>query len=423
MTKHSGRQHEQIESTPMPAERRFGVFMGPALVIAIGLVDPGNIAANFTAGASSGYLLVWVLIIANALSMFVQYLSAKLGLVTGATLPHLISVRLSSPIRFVFFFQAQIAAAATDIAEVIGGALALLILFGIPLILGAVIVILVSLGMLSVQRKGARTFEGVIITCLAVVVVGFVAGAFVGGVNWHDLAAGMIPRFDGVQSLLIAASMVGTTVMPHAMYLHSGLVLNRTDFVRNSGHLRRVLAANRADAVVAFVVATVVNIAMLALTVGLVVRPTNTDTIVSAAHAIHSQFGGLMEALFGIVLLASGLASASVGSYAGSMIMNEFLTVRLSVLFRRTITAIPVLILLSIGVSPTWLIVWSQVLLSFCIPFALIPLAWFTSRYGIMGEFRNGVGVRALSVVIVVVIVALNVFLVWSALMPAGAGS
>lgn len=387
------------------------VLLGPAFVAAIAYVDPGNVAANLSAGANYGYLLVWVLVLANAMAVIVQYLSAKLGLVTGQSLPEALGQRMPRVARLLYWAQAEVVAIATDLAEVVGGALALYILFDVPLVLGGIIVGLASLAILAMQRAGQLTFERVIFALLAIITTGFVAGLLISPLDWGGIAAGMIPRFEGTATVLLAASMLGATVMPHAIYLHSALARDRhghqTDPVRLAGLLR----ATKWDVVLALLLAGGVNIAMLLLAAASLPGVAGTDTIEGAAAAISANLGPVIGALFGIGLLASGLASTSVGSYAGAEIMRGLLHVRIPLLTRRLVTLVPALIVLGAGVDPTWALVVSQVVLSFGIPFALIPLIWLTSRRAVMGAYSNGRMLRVAAVIVAVAIVTLNVLL------------
>lgn len=395
-------------------------LLGPAFVAAVAYVDPGNVAANLTAGAQYGYLLVWVLVLANGMAVLVQYLSAKLGLVTGQSLPKLIGQRLTRKQRLAFWGQAELVAAATDIAEVIGGAIALWILFGIPLLIGGVIVGSVSMLMLTLQSKrGQRTFELVIMGFLLIIAIGFLAGLFVADVSWPEAAAGLAPRFADSQSVLLAASMLGATVMPHAIYLHSSLSVHRFG-PQTERSLPRLLHAMRWDVLVSLVVAGSVNLAMLLIAAAKLPGHEGTDTIEGAHAAITANLGPVVGVLFAVGLLASGLASTSVGSYAGSEIMSGLLHVRIPIVIRRAVTMIPALVLLAMNVEPTWALVLSQVALSLGIPFALVPLVKLTSDGVVMGPFRNGRLLIALAWMVVALVISLNLLLVW--LIATGSG-
>ena len=398
---------------PDDSGRRLVWLLGPSFVAAIAYVDPGNVAANLTAGAKYGYLLLWVLVVANLIAMVVQYLSAKLGLVTGRSLPDLLGDRLPRSGRLTYWVQAELVAAATDLAEVIGGALALHILFGVPLPLGGLIVGVVSMALLSVQsRRGQRPFEFVIIGLLVIITIGFVAGLLFSRLDWRAVAAGLVPRFEGTESVVLAASMLGATVMPHAIYLHSGLARDRHGFSRDPIRLTRLLRATRWDVAIALVVAGTVNIAMLLLAATRLSGVANTDTIEGAHAAITAALGPAVGIAFGIGLLASGLASTSVGSYAGATIMGGLLRVRVPLLVRRVVTLIPALVVLAIGVDPTRALVLSQVLLSVGLPFALIPLVSYTSRRNLMGSFVNRKLLTTVAWVATGLVVVLNVTLV-----------
>ncbi len=392
-------------------ERGLLRLLGPAFVAAIAYVDPGNVAANLSAGALYGYLLVWVLVAANAMAVIVQYLSAKFGLVTGRSLPEVLGERLPRTARLLYWAQAELVAIATDLAEVIGGALALYILFDLPLLAGGIIVGAVSMAILAVQRRGQRRFEFVILGMLAVIAVGFVAGLVVSPVDWGGVAAGLVPRFEGTTTVLLAASMLGATVMPHAIYLHSSLARDRHGASTDPARIRRLLRVTRWDVALALLVAGGVNIAMLLLAAASLPGVAGTDTIDGAAAAITEHLGPVVGIAFGIGLLASGLASTSVGAYAGAEIMSGLLRTRIPLLLRRLITLLPALLVLAAGADPTWALVLSQVVLSFGIPFAIIPLIVLTGRRELMGEFANRLALRIAAVVVAVLITALNVAL------------
>jgi manganese transport protein len=342
----------------------------------------------------------------------VQYLSAKLGLVTGRTLPEVLGDRLPRVARLLFWVQAELVAAATDLAEVIGGAIALHILLGVPLLPAGVLIGAVSVAILALQSvRGQRTFESVVVALLAVITVGFVAGLVVSPVDWGAAVGGLVPRFQGAQSVLLAASMLGATVMPHAIYLHSALVRDRHGAAREPARIRRLLAATRVDVVLALVVAGTVNIAMLLLAAASLRGVDGTGTIEGAHAAIGAALGPVVAAVFAIGLLASGLASTSVGAYAGATIMQGLLHVSVPLVARRIVTIIPALVILGLGVDPTLALVLSQVALSIGIPFALVPLAVLTSRRTVMGAFVNPVPLRIAAAVVTVLVVALNVAL------------
>jgi len=394
------------------ARLRGPLLLGPAFVAAIAYVDPGNVAANLTAGSRYGYLLLWVLVVANAMAVLVQYQSAKLGLVTGESLPGVLGARLGRRSRLAFWLQAELVAAATDIAEVVGGAIALQLLFGVPLPVGGLIVGAVSLVLLTTQnRYGQRRFEAVVVGLLAVITIGFLAGLVVAPPSARGVLSGLVPRFDGADSVLLAASMLGATVMPHAIYVHSALARDRHGRAPDEPSLRRLLRATRWDVGVALVVAGLVNIGLLLLAASGLRGVPGTDSIEGAHAAIASALGPVVGVAFAVGLLASGLASTSVGAYAGATIMAGLLHRQVPLVVRRVVTLIPAVLLLALGADPTWTLVLSQVVLSFGIPFAVIPLVALTRSRSVMGEARTGPRLHATLVVVVTLVVALNLTL------------
>jgi manganese transport protein len=388
-------------------------LLGPAFVAAIAYVDPGNVAANLTGGARYGYLLVWVLVAANLIAGLVQYQSAKLGLVSGRTMPEILGDRLRPTARRAFWVQAELVAAATDLAEVIGGAIALNLLFGLPLFLGGLIVGGVSMLLLALQsRYGQRPFESVIIGLLAIIAIGFLAGLFVNPPDGLAVIDGLVPRFSGRDSVLLAASMLGATVMPHAIYVHSALARDRHGTALTVEDRGRLLRATKWDVVTALGLAGIVNLGMLLLAAVNLRGVAGTDTIEGAHTAISGTLGPGIALAFAIGLLASGLASTSVGSYAGATIMAGLVKRRVPIFVRRVVTLVPAIVILGLGVDPTWALVISQVFLSFGIPFALLPLLRLTSDRTVMGEQVNGRTVRWTLAAIVVLVVALNLALI-----------
>lgn len=388
------------------------LLLGPAFVAAVAYLDPGNVAVNISAGASYGYLLVWVLVLSNGIAVFVQYQSAKLGIVSGSSLPELMGQRLSTGMRRGYWVQAELVIAATDIAEVIGGAIALYLLFGLPLPVGGVIVGVAAIVILSVQsRHGQRAFEVIIVGLLAVIAVGFLAGLFVSPVDWPAAIGGLVPRFSGAQTVLLAAGMLGATVMPHAIYVHSTLARDRHGATVNPGEISALLKVTKWDVGVALALAGSVNIAMLLLAASSLLAMPGTDTIEGAHAALSSQLGPVIAAIFAVGLLASGLASTAVGSHAGAAVMSGLLKFRIPLIVRRVVTLVPAIIILAVGVDPTWALIFSQVLLSLGIPFALIPLLRLTANREIMGERADRSFMKLLGWLVSGFIVALNITL------------
>jgi manganese transport protein len=388
------------------------VLLGPAFVAAIAYVDPGNVAANLTGGARYGYLLVWVIVVANVMAALVQYQSAKLGIVTGRTMPELLGERLGAARRRSFWVQAELVAIATDLAEVIGGAIALQLLFGVPLFFGGLIVGTVSMIILTIQNRiGQRPFESVVIGLLAIISIGFLAGLFVNPPDAVGVVGGLVPLFDGPGSVLLAASMLGATVMPHAIYVHSALARDRHGKATGDG-LRSLLRSTKWDVVIALTIAGAVNLGMLLLAAVNLRGVDGTDTIEGAHAAIASSLGPVVGVIFAVGLLASGLASTSVGSYAGATIMAGLLHKQIPLFARRVITLIPALIVLGFDIDPTWALILSQVFLSFGIPFALVPLLRLTNDRALMGESANKPLVSWMLGIIVVLVVVLNLALI-----------
>lgn len=400
-------------------------LLGPAMVAGVAYLDPGNVASNMTAGATFGYLLVWVVVLGNVMAWLIQYLSAKLGIVTGESLPQVLGRRIRRPwARRAYWLQAELVAMATDIAEVIGGAVALHLLFGVPLVWGGAITGVVSMLLLVVQsRRGARAFETVLIGLLVIIAVGFTFGLFFAPPAAGSVAAGLVPRFEGTNSVLLAASILGATIMPHAIYAHSALTRDRfapgapvmaADLEQARGiPTPRLLRATRWDVTIALAVAGTVNLAILLLAAANLAGVDGTDSLEGAYAALRNGLGPLVATLFAVGLLASGLASTSVGAYAGAEIMHGLLRVRVPLLARRLVTLLPALAILAVGVDPTLALVLSQVVLSFGIPFALVPLIALTASRDLLGVYRNGRLTTVAGIAASLFLITLNAVLLW----------
>ncbi|MCO1614177.1 Nramp family divalent metal transporter [Micromonospora tulbaghiae] len=398
---------------PRPVRGRL-ILLGPAFVAAVAYVDPGNFATNSTAGARYGYLLVWVVVAANLAAMLVQTLTAKLGLATGRSLPELCREHLPRPLNRVMWAQAELVAMATDLAEVIGGAVALYLLFGVPLLPGGLIVGAASFAILALRARGFRTFEIAIAVLLGVIVLAFAVNLVSAQPDVSDAAAGLLPRMQGTDSMLLAAGILGATVMPHVIYVHSALTPNRLPAEGETQ--RRVIAKGlRIDVLIALGIAGAVNLAMLLVAASSFHGTSipGTDTLEGVHAGLATTLGAAAAVGFAVALLLSGLASTSVGTYAGEIIMQGFLRRRIPLVVRRMITLMPALAVLAIGVDPTRALVLSQVVLSFGIPFALIPVVMFTRRRDLMGSLVNRRATTAAAVAITAFVVALNAFLLW----------
>ena len=392
-------------------------MLGPAFVAAVAYVDPGNFATNIQGGARYGYLLLWVVVAANLMAMLIQYLSAKLGIVTDRSLPELCRDHYPRPVAWGLWIQAEAMAMATDIAEFIGAALGLNLLFGVPLLPAGFMTGAIAFGLLELQRHGFRRFELAITALLGLILFGFLYETLKIAPSGSGVAQGLVPHLDGSGSVYLAVGIIGATVMPHAIYLHSALTKGRTP-VRSEAERRRVLRFSRTDVIVALGLAGLVNMAMLAVA-GKLFHDTpgfsHVDTIRGAHEGFSHLVGGTAALTFAVALLASGISSSSVGTYAGQVVMAGFVNLRLSLFVRRALTMIPALVVLAIGVSPTSALVLSQVVLSFGIPFALVPLVLLTRRRDVMGEHVNRLPTTVVAVAIAVLISGLNVFLLTQA--------
>jgi manganese transport protein len=397
----------------LPVRRRVArvaPWFGPAFVAAIAYADPGNFATNFTGGARFGYRLVWVIVAANLMAMLIQSLSAKLGLVTGRDLPELCRAYLPRRVSGMLWVQAEAVAMATDLAEIIGGALALNLLFGVPLPVGGLITCVVAFALLGLHQRGVRRFESAIAGLLGVILLGFLYDALRSGADPARLAGGLVPTFAGADSLLLATGILGATVMPHVIYLHSALTKSRADATDR----RFALRCQRADTLIALGAAGLVNLAMLVIAAQLFFRSgiPGTDSL----PGIHAGLGVALDRYaalaFAVALLASGLASSSVGTYAGQVVMQGFIGRSIPLTVRRLLTMAPAMAILLLGADPTAALVWSQVALSFGVPFALIPLVWLTRRRDLMGHCANGTLTTVVAGTVAALIIVLNVFLV-----------
>jgi manganese transport protein len=362
-------------------------LLGPAFVAAVAYVDPGNFATNIAGGAQYGFLLVWVIVMANLMAMLVQYLSAKVGIATGRSLPELCRERFPRPVTWGLWVQAEIVAIATDLAEFVGAAIALNLLFGVPPFASGVITAIVAFAILGLQTRGYRRFELAIAGFLLIVCLGFMYDLSQVSVDTGALAAGLVPGFDGTDSIMLAVGILGATVMPHVVYLHSALTQARIR-PRNLAERRRLLRFQRVDVAIAMGLAGVINLTMLVVAATLFHGTGNTqiDTIEGAHAGFERLLGGGAALAFAVALLASGLSSSSVGTYAGQVVMQGFIARRIPLFLRRAVTMAPALVVLAIGLDPTTTLVISQVVLSFGIPFALVPMILLTRRADVMGR-------------------------------------
>jgi manganese transport protein len=387
-------------------------LLGPAFVAAVAYIDPGNFATNIQGGARYGYLLLWVVLAANLMAMLIQTLSAKIGIATGKNLPEVCRESFPRGVTVGLWVQAELIAMATDMAEFVGAAIALNLLFGVPLFVAGLMTGVVAFGILALQQRGHRRFELVIAGLFGVVLLGFLYQAFEVGPDASEAAKGFIPHFSGSDSILLAAGILGATVMPHVIYLHSALTQRRVT-VRNDDERRRLMGFQKLDVGIAMSIAGVVNLAMLMIAAALFHKTghTGVDSIEGAYNGFQNLVGNGTAIAFGLALLASGFASSSVGTYAGQVVMQGFIDRSIPLLLRRLVTMLPALVVLALGLDPTRSLVISQVVLSFGIPFALIPLVIFTSRKKLMGALVNSRMTTVAASIIALLIVSLNIFL------------
>jgi manganese transport protein len=390
-------------------------FLGPAFVAAVAYIDPGNFATNIAGGAKFGYLLLWVVLAANLVAMVVQNQSAKLGIATGRNLAELCRERFSRRASIGLWLQAEVVAMACDIAEVVGAALGLNLLFGVPLFPAGLIAGAGAFAILTLQQRGFRRLEAGITALVGVVVASFAfelldARPAAGEVGRHLL----VPGFGGTESILLATGIIGATVMPHVIYLHSALTQRRV-VGRDDGERRRILGFERVDVVIALSLAGAVNLSMMIVAAALFHGSglTGVDSIEGAFEGLKALVSDRAATVFGVALLASGFASSSVGTMAGQVVMQGFIRRRIPIFLRRAITLAPALVVLGLGIDPTDALVASQVVLSFGIPFALVPLLMLASRREVMGALVNPRWLTVLAGTLAALIIALNAFLLW----------
>jgi manganese transport protein len=395
--------------------RRFWPFLGPAFVAAVAYIDPGNFATNIAGGAKFGYLLLWVVLAANLIAMLVQTQSAKLGIATGSNLAELCRERFSRRTSLGLWLQAELVAMACDVAEIVGAALGLNLIFGIPLFPAGVIAGAGAFALLALQQYGFRRLEAGITVLVGVVVAAFAFELIDAKPQASEIGSHLfVPGFSGTESLLLATGIIGATVMPHVIYLHSALTQRRI-VGRNEGEKKKILRFEKVDVVIALSLAGLVNLAMMIVAAALFHSSglTGVDSIDGAYEGFKTLVSDRAATVFGVALLASGFASSSVGTMAGQVVMQGFIRRRIPIFVRRALTLSPALIVLALGIDPTDALVGSQVVLSFGIPFALVPLLMIAADKQVMGELVNPRWLTALAGVLSALIIALNVFLLF----------
>jgi manganese transport protein len=391
-------------------------LLGPAFVAAVAYVDPGNFATNFAGGATSGYQLLWVIVAANLMAVLIQYLTSKAGLATGRSLPELCRQRYGSRVNLLLWLQAEAVAMATDLAEFVGAAIGLHLVFGTPLLVAGLITAAVAFAVLALQQRGYRRFELAVIALLALVGLGFLYLFFAaGGQDYRQAADGLVPHL-GVGTMSLTAGIVGATVMPHAVYLHSALQKDRLQ-AAGTQERRTLLTWNRRDCFIGLGIAGLVNMVMLCIAAALFHRPglTAVSQLGPVFDRIGAVAGGGAALAFGVALMASGLSSSSVGTYAGQVVMSGFMNWHIPLVARRALTMLPSLLVLAFAVNTGQALIYSQVALSFGIPFAIIPLLLVTRDRATMTDMTNRRLTSILMLLTAVVIISLNLYLLGTA--------
>ncbi|PSV59220.1 divalent metal cation transporter [Photobacterium damselae] len=399
----------EVYNTTTSKFKRKLLLLGPAFIAAIGYIDPGNFATNIESGSSYGYQLLWVVLWANLMAMLIQYLSAKLGIVTGKNLAEHLRDHLPKWAIGPYWIQAEIIAIATDLAEFIGAAVGFQLVFGISLMEGAIITAVASILILMLNKRGQKPLEAVIGSLLMLVAIIYVVELFYAGPSGSELSKGLIvPSFNSAHEIYLAAGILGATVMPHVIYLHSAL------FKNSYGEKTETrLRSTKVDVLIAMVIAGFVNIAIVAMAAAVFHYSGNQHVaeIETAYMTLTPLVGKAASLLFGISLIASGLSSTVVGTMAGQVVMQGFVHFKIPMWVRRSVTMIPSFIVIGLGLDTTQILVMSQVVLSFGIALAIIPLLMFTNSERLMGEFKNTKTVNILGVIIVTLVLALNGYL------------
>ncbi len=388
-------------------------FLGPAFIAAVAYIDPGNFATNIAGGSKFGYTLVWVIVASNLMAMLIQTLSAKLGIATGRNLPEVCREHFSKRTSRLLWVQAEVIAMATDLAEFLGAALGFHLLFGIGLFPAAILTAIASFAILGLQRWGFRPLEATIAAMVGVIGLCYVIELFYANPPLLTVAKhAVLPQFHGTESVLLSVGILGATVMPHVIYLHSSLTQSR--IIPNSdGEAKRLFRYTRIDVVIAMTIAGLINVAMLVMAASTFFKSGlhNVESIEGAHKTLAPLLGSASATIFAIALIGSGLSSSAIGTLAGQIVMQGFIKRQIPIFVRRLVTMAPAFVAIGLGVDPSRTLVISQVILSFGIPFALVPLVLFTSRRSLMGVLVNHRATVAISVAVAGLIIALNVFL------------
>ena len=396
-----------------PGVAGYLAFGGPAVIASIAYMDPGNFATNIQAGAKYGYTLLWVVLVANLIAMLFQALSAKLGIVTGRNLAEMCHDRFPKPVVYAMWVVSEIAAMATDLAEFLGGAIGLSLLFNMPLLAGMIVTALVTYGILMVESRGFRPVELIIGSFVAIIALCYLVEMFIAPVDWGQAALGTVtPQLADAGALLLAVGIIGATVMPHAVYLHSGLTQGRIP-TRDDAEKRVVVRISNGEVLLALAAAGLVNMAMVMMASSAFhAGHPDVAEIQSAYHTLTPLLGIGAAGVFLLSLIASGISSSVVGTMAGQMIMQGFVGFRIPIWLRRVITMVPAFVVVGYGVNATMALVVSQVVLSIALPLPMIALVMFTRRRDIMGDFANTRLTNIAAVIATVIVLLLNTFLI-----------
>lgn len=389
-------------------------FLGPAFIASVAYIDPGNFATNIAAGSKYGYMLLWVIACSNLMAILIQTLSAKLGIATGQNLPEVAGNRFSKPVNIFLWLQSELVVMATDLAEFTGAALGMYLVFGLPMLTSAVLVAVLSFLILMLEQKGVRKLEAGITAMVFVVVFAFAFQIFLAQPDAGAVAHGLlVPKFHGTESLLLSAGILGATVMPHAIYLHSSLTQNRV-VGANELERKKIFRFEFIDILIAMFIAGAINASMLVMSAALFhENGLRVEDIDVAFHELGRLVAPASALLFGVGLLSAGLSSSTVGTMSGDIMMKGFIKRRINIYLRRLITMVPPLAIILTGVNPSRALVVSQVILSFGIAFALIPLILFTSDRRLMGNLVNKKITTLTAWLIAILVISLNVFLLY----------
>ena len=398
-------------------------FIGPAFIAAVAYMDPGNFATNIQGGAKYGYLLIWVIIASNLMAMLIQTLSAKLGIATGMNLAEVCREQFPRPLVMVMWVASEVVAIATDLAEFVGAAVGFYLLFHINLFAAGIITGIATYIILALERRGFRPIEAVITAMVGVIAFCYLVETFLDKPDWGLIAhAAVTPQFADSNSVVIAVGILGATVMPHVIFLHSALMQNRV-VARDAGEQRRLFRFEVVDILIAMGAAGLINAAMLIMAASTFYKQglTSIAGIEEAHRTLEPLLGSAASTIFAVSLLASGLSSAAVGTMAGQVIMQGYLRRTIPIWVRRLVTMLPALVVLAVGLDVTWTLIISQVVLSFGIPFALIPLVLFTRRRDIMGTLVNTKITTVIASLVALLIIGLNIYLLVQTLTGGGA--